>query len=95
MPGYVIANVDVHDPDGYRAYVDAVPATIQAFGGRYLARGGQTETLEGDWNPSRLVIVEFPTYEDAKAWHASAEYAPVLAIRQAHSTGQIVVTESL
>ena len=95
MPGYVIANVDVHDPDGYQAYIDAVPATITAFGGRYLARGGQTETLEGDWNPNRLVIVEFPTYEEAKAWHASAEYADAKAIRQAHSTGQLVVVESL
>ncbi len=95
MPGYVIANVDVHDSDGYQAYIDAVPATIEAFGGRYLARGGQTETLEGDWNPNRLVIVEFPTYEDAKAWHASAEYADAKAIRQAHSTGQLVVVESL
>ncbi len=95
MPGYVIANVDVHDPDGYQAYIEAVPASIEAFGGRYLARAGQTETLEGDWNPSRLVILEFPTYEDAKAWHASAEYADAKAVRQAYAASQLVVTESL
>jgi uncharacterized protein (DUF1330 family) len=65
VPAYVIANVDVRDPEAYEEYRALVPATIAEHGGRYTARGGATEVAEGDWKPKRLVIVEFPSVENA------------------------------
>jgi uncharacterized protein (DUF1330 family) len=69
------------------------PATVAQYGGRFLARAGKTETLEGDWSPRRLVILEFPSYEQAKAWAASPEYAPAKRVRQKASRSNIVVIE--
>jgi uncharacterized protein (DUF1330 family) len=69
--------------------------TIAAFGGRFVARGGRTEVLEGEWSPRRLVIVEFPSVERAKAWWNSPEYSEAKAIRQATSVGTLVVIEGV
>ena len=82
MPGYVIAELEVTDPVGFEDYRKAVPATIAAYGGRYLARGGTLESLEGGWSPKRMVILEFPSMAQAKAWYASAEYCDLMALRQ-------------
>jgi len=68
-----------------------VPPTLAAYGGRFVVRGGATETLEGDWSPQRLVIVEFPSVEQAKAWWASSEYAEAKALRQATARTQMLV----
>ncbi len=81
MPAYVIVEIEVTDPDLYERYKQLAPATVQAHGGRYLARGGATATLEGDWNPERLVILEFDSIEQARAWHDSAEYRDARALR--------------
>ena len=72
MPAYVIAHIDVKDPVRYEDYKRMVPPSIAAFGGRFLARGGATETLEGEWRPKRLVIVEFPSARARAWWHSSA-----------------------
>ncbi len=95
MPAYVIATVDVRDPVRYEDYRKMVLPTITAYGGRFIARGGKTEVLEGHWQPNRLVIVEFPTFDQAKAWWASAEYAEARALRQATSDGTLVVIEGV
>jgi uncharacterized protein (DUF1330 family) len=95
VPAYVIANVDVRDPEGYREYVERVPEIVERFGGRYLARGGRAEALEGGFEPKRLVILEFPSYEQAKAWHEAAEYAPIREIRTRFSKGDLVLVEGL
>ncbi len=95
MPAYVIANVDVTDPVRYEAYKAQVHPTIVAFGGRYVARGGAVQVLEGDWNPKRLVIVEFPTAERAREWWESVEYADAKALRQATAISQLVIVEGL
>ena len=95
MPAYVIANVDVRDPEGYEEYREAVPATIAAYGGRYLARGGTTEVVEGDWEPKRLVIVEFPSLEAATAWVRSESYARVSAIRHQTAEAQLVIVDGV
>ena len=95
MAAYVIAIVDVKDPVRYEAYRKGVLPTIVAHGGRFLARGGTVHRLEGDWAPSRLVIVEFPTVEHAKAWWNSPEYADLKALRQATSEGSLVVLEGV
>lgn len=95
MPAYVIADIEVHDPAAYEAYRQRVPATVAAHGGRYVARGGATRSLEGTWSPRRLVILEFPSLERFQAWWDSPEYQPLKAIRQGCSIGSLVVTEGL
>jgi uncharacterized protein (DUF1330 family) len=95
MAAYVIADVDVKDPVRYKNYRDMVLPTITAYGGRFVARGGQVDALEGTWRPRRLVIVEFPSVERAKAWWSSPEYAEAKALRQATSVGSLIVIEGV
>ena len=95
MAAYVIADVDVKDPVRYEDYRRMVLPTITAYGGRFLARGGAVTTLEGAWWPQRIVIVEFPSVERAKAWWNSAEYAEAKALRQATSEGSLIVIEGV
>lgn len=95
MAAYVIASVTVKDPARYADYRKMVLPTITAYGGRFLARGGRVERLEGVWEPNRLVIVEFPSVERAKAWWSSPEYAEAKALRQATSEGSLVVIEGV
>jgi uncharacterized protein (DUF1330 family) len=93
MPAYVIADVSVHDPAQYDDYKRMAPASIAQYGGRYLARGGATEALEGDWRPTRLVILEFPSYARAKEWWGSSEYAPAKALRNRTASSNLMLLE--
>ena len=93
MTAYVIADIDVHDPETYREYSALVPRSIEPFGGRFLARGGELETLEGGWQPRRLVVVEFPTADHARRWYESPEYRAAMAIRHRSSAGSLVLLE--
>ncbi len=68
-----------------------VPPSLAAYGGRFLVRGGEVETLEGEWSPKRFVIVEFPSVERAKAWWGSEEYAAAKALRQATAHSRMIV----
>ena len=96
MAAYVIVDVEVLDPEAYREYTQAVPATLAPFGGRFIVRGGASETLEGTWRPQRVVIIEFPSVERAKAWHASPEYTAILPIRHRHArTNFLTVVEGV
>lgn len=95
MAAYIVVQVDVKDPVRYEDYKKLVQPTLDAFGGRFIVRGGRTETLEGDWAPKRFVILEFPDVERAKAWWASDAYAPAKALRQATSSTQLIVAEGL
>ena len=95
MPAYVVALVNVTDPERYEEYRRLVLPTITAFGGRFVARGGRTEVLEGALSPGRVVIVEFPTLERAKEWWSSPEYSEARAIRQATSEGTLIVVEGV
>jgi uncharacterized protein (DUF1330 family) len=95
MPAYVLAHVDVKDPVRYEDYKKMVPASIQKFGGRFIARGGSVEVLEGSWHPKRLVLVEFPSLDAARQWYASEDYAAAKALRQATSTGDLVVIDGV
>jgi uncharacterized protein (DUF1330 family) len=86
-------DIDVKDAEGYKDYVQAEPPTLAIYEGRYIARGGANETLEGDWHANRLVILEFPTTEQAKAWLNSPEYAPAWALRHKYArTNMVLVT---
>jgi uncharacterized protein (DUF1330 family) len=95
MPAYVIAHIDVTDPVRYEDYKKMSPISIQKFGGRFIARGGQTEVLEGAWQPKRLVLLEFPSVDVAKQWWASDDYRPARDLRQATSIGEIIVLEGV
>ena len=95
MPAFVIANITIVDPLRYEDYRRMVPATLVPFGGRFVVFGGQTEVLEGDWRPSRLVLLEFPSIERARAWWNSPEYAEARALRQATSTGTLIILEGV
>ena len=93
MPAYIIADVDVTDPEGYTEYRDKIPALIAAHGGRYLARGGTTEVLEGGWKPSRTVIVEFPSFERAEQFYNSPEYQSIKKLRDGAANVQFILIE--
>jgi uncharacterized protein (DUF1330 family) len=96
LAAYVIVDVEVLAPDSYKEYTAAVPATLAPFGGRFIVRGGRHETLEGEWNPSRVVVIEFPTFEAAKNWHASPEYQAILLLRLRHArTNFLTVVEGV
>ena len=93
MPGYVIADVTVTDPETYAGYRALTPGTIQAFDGRFLVRGGDHEVIAGGWAPGRLVLLEFDSPARAAAWYDSPAYVEARAIRQSASTGNMVHLE--
>lgn len=95
MAAYIIVHVDVHDPDRYEIYKAMAPPSIRQYGGRYLTRGGAIEVLEGDLTPQRLVILEFPDMERARAFWNSLEYAEAKALRMATTTSHMVLLEGL
>jgi uncharacterized protein (DUF1330 family) len=95
MSAYVIAHIDVKDPVRYEDYKKMSPVSIQKYGGRFIARGGKAEVLEGTWQPKRLVLLEFPSVERAREWWASEDYRPARDLRQATSSGDMIVVEGL
>jgi len=95
VAAYVMANINVEDPVRYEDYKRMVPGTLGAFGGRFIVRGGNVEALEGNLRPGRLVILEFPSVERARAWWNSQGYAEARALRQATSTGTLLILEGL
>lgn len=94
MTAYVIAEIDVHDPAAYQAYVAAAPATIAQYGGTYRARGGAAEAFEGA-APKRTVVLEFPNADAARRWYHSPEYQAAKKLRAGCATGRLVVVEGL
>jgi len=92
MAAYVIGEIDVRDPATYDQYRKQVLATVQKHGGRFLARGGKGEALEGA-APKRVVMLEFPSYQRALEWYRSAEYAPLIKLRQQASEGRLLLVE--
>jgi uncharacterized protein (DUF1330 family) len=95
MTAYVIVDIDIHDPVGYEEYKKLAPAVVELYGGRYIARGGKTETLEGYWTPSRLVILQFESSEKAKKWLNSDEYRDARAMRNKTTKSNMVVIEGV
>jgi uncharacterized protein (DUF1330 family) len=93
MAGYVIADVDVHDTALFEEYRKLVPPTIAQYGGKYLVRGGASESKEGGWQPKRVVLLEFPSVEQARKWYHSQEYAPALALRLKAAKAKMVIVE--
>ncbi len=95
MTAYVIVDIDVQDPLTYKEYIALAPATVTAYGGKYLARAGRTEKLEGEWVPKRLVILQFESVERAKEWLDSPEYSKVKPLRHKAALSNMVAIEGV
>jgi uncharacterized protein (DUF1330 family) len=95
MAAYIIVDVKINNAEMYEEYKKLTPASIAAYQGKFIVRGGATETLEGDWKPGRVVVLEFPNAEHAKQWWSSSEYAPAKNIRQKAATTKMILAEGI
>ncbi len=95
MAAYVILDITVNDPAKYEDYKKLAPPTVEAYGGKYLVRGGSMEILEGDWKPNRVVILEFQSIEMATNWINSPEYSDARALRHQTATSHAIVVDGL
>jgi uncharacterized protein (DUF1330 family) len=93
MAVYIIVEVKIHNPAEYEDYKKLTPISLAKYGGKFIVRGGKTETLEGGWAPERIVVLEFPTVERAKEWWNSPEYAPAKALRNRTADSKMIVVE--
>lgn len=93
MSAYAIANIEVIDPTAFEAYRGMVSTTIEKYGGRYLVRGGALEVLEGVRQPYRLVVLEFPSAEQARSWYDSPEYRPARELRIRATRSHVVFVD--
>ena len=95
MPAYVIVETDISDPEQYEQYKAASPGAVAAGGGRFVVRGGELAVLEGDWHPSRLVVLEFEDLEAAKRWYESETYQEAKKLREGAARLNVVAVEGL
>jgi uncharacterized protein (DUF1330 family) len=95
MAAYIIVDVKINNPDEYEEYKKLTPASVAAYQGSFIVRGGPTETLEGDWVPGRIVILEFPNAERARQWWNSTEYAAAKLIRQGASSTRMILADGV
>ncbi|MNP67242.1 hypothetical protein D3C76_1630480 [compost metagenome] len=95
MKAYWIAHVDVTDLEQYQHYTQRAPAAFKAYGGRFLARGGRSEALEGRPTPQRSVVIEFESYEQALACYRSAEYQQACSHRQGVAKAEVIIVEGV
>lgn len=95
MPAYLIVETDIEDPEQYEQYKAASPGAVAAGGGRFVARGGELAVLEGDWNPTRLVVLEFDDLDAIKRFYDSPEYQAAKALREGAATLRMVAVEGI
>lgn len=95
MKAYTVVDIEVQNPERYAEYRAQVLATLEKYGGRFLVRGGECTVLEGEWKPSRLVVIEFPDMAALKAWYESSEYAPLIKLRQSASKGSLIAVQGV
>jgi uncharacterized protein (DUF1330 family) len=95
MPAYVIVETDIHDPEQYEQYKAASPAAVAGGGGHFLVRGGELAVLEGDWTPTRLVVVEFEDLDAVKRWYDSPEYQQAKKLRDGAATLRMVAVQGI
>jgi len=95
MSAYIIALIEVTDPEQYKQYTEVTPAAIAKFGGKFIARGGETVVLEGPEPAGRVVIIEFPTLERAQSFYASEEYRQAKALRAGAATAQFIAVDGV
>jgi len=95
MAAYIIVEVSIHDKEAYEDYKKLTPAAVAAYDGKFIVRGGQTETLEGEWQPERIVVLEFPSVERAKEWWSSEMYEEAKVIRQRAATTKMIIVQGV
>lgn len=95
MPAYVIADIRVADPVRFEEYKRLAAASIAQYGGKYIARGGKSAKLEGEWTPNRLVILQFESYERVKQWYDSPEYRPAMELRRTIASSNLVLLDGM
>ena len=95
MPAYVIARVWVKDDLAYQEYRRMVAPVVEKYGGRFLARGGRAQWLEGAGDVGRIILLEFPSYAHALAWHSSVDYAPAMRARRESSDAELILAEGV
>jgi uncharacterized protein (DUF1330 family) len=95
MPAYLIANVDIRDNEIFKDYMKTTPSIIKQFGGKFLVRGGAFEICEGNWNPKRLVVVEFESMQKARQFYNSPEYKAIIDLRQSSAYTEWVFVDGL
>ena len=95
MPAYIVVETDIHDPEQYELYKQATPGAVAACGGRFIVRGGEFAVLEGDWQPKRLVLLEFPDLEAAKRFYESPEYQDAKRLREGAARLNMIAVQGL
>ena len=95
MPAYIVVEIEIIDPVGYEEYKIQAGASVHQHGGKYIVRGGKTEVLEGDWNPKRIVVLQFDSVERAKAWLNSEEYREPRKMRHRTARTKMIVLEAV
>jgi uncharacterized protein (DUF1330 family) len=95
MAAYIIVDVNVKDAKAFEPYKQPTAASIAQYGGRFIVRSSEYEVLEGDWRPTRLVVIEFPSLEAAKRWYESPEYRKVLPIRLQHAVSKMLLVNGV
>ena len=95
MAAYMIVEIEIHDAAGYDEYRKVVGATLAKYGGKFIVRGGRIDILEGNWNPKRIVVLEFANVARAREWYDSDEYAGPKQMRMKASKGNIVLVEGV
>lgn len=93
MPAYIIVDVNINNHQEYEEYKKLTPASIAAYDGKFIVRGGPSEILEGNWEPGRIVVLEFPTAHKAREWWSSPEYTPAKLIRQGAAATKMILVE--
>ena len=93
MKAYCIVYERLHDQKMFEEYRKQVMPTIEAYGGKFLVRGGKVDPKEGGWNPKRIVVLEFPSMAQAQKWYQSPEYAPLITLRQKAAKGKLILVE--
>ena len=95
MSGYLIAQLNMTDKESFKLYAETVPESVKNFGGKYLVRAGEFRSMQGKWDFTRNVIIEFPTYEKALEWYNSDIYKPLKELRQKGSEGNIIIIKGV
>ena len=95
MAAYLIVEIDILDPDGYEEYKKLAGATVEKYGGKYIVRGGRTEVLEGDWNPKRIVVLQFDSAQRAKDWLNCEEYHEPRKMRHRTAKTNMILIEGV
>lgn len=95
MAAYVIAEIDVSDPAAYEDYRKQVPRVVEKYKGKFIVRGGRVESMEGGWTPERIVVLEFPSMDQALKFYRSPDYAPLIKLRQKASRGKLIIVEGI